>query len=410
MRHSVKRIFDELGKAVDATWDRADRDVRRFSEVACDALRASRLHQAIDHEDIMRLALDGDLPVQTRRAFGQPPVNLHVADDFLLEANFWLDGTTAIHSHGFRGAFLMLHGRSLHTTYVVREQERLNEIAAICSMDEHIVEILGPGDVREITSGNAFVHSAFHLDRPSVSVVLRTAGDAEAPPQMNFYPPSLAANRDALPEPMRTQLELFRVWGAVDPARMCRELVPWCARRGKLAAIEALRLGAEYAGATPELEALRDAVRARFPALLRAAEASAAEQRRREWIASQRARLKNEELRFFLAMLLVTNHELRAGLIGREAPGRPYAQYITDSARALAAHGVRTQVRDELAVAILGEMLAGACSADLVQRLAASLPDIGLEEQAAEIHARATAIANDPLFLGIVDEHWRINV
>jgi hypothetical protein len=48
------------------------------------------------------------------------------------------------------------------------------------------------GDVRQILSGDRFIHSLFHLDRPSVTMVVRTKHDSGTDPQYSYFPPGIA--------------------------------------------------------------------------------------------------------------------------------------------------------------------------------------------------------------------------
>src|ERR1019366_9823901 len=74
-------------------------------------------------------------------------------------------------------------------------------------------EWLTRGDVRPILPGSGLVHALFHLDRPSVSVVVRTPSDALAGPQYSYSRAGLAfdpfAKSDALTRKLET-LDLLR--------------------------------------------------------------------------------------------------------------------------------------------------------------------------------------------------------
>ena len=48
------------------------------------------------------------------------------------------------------------------------------------------------GHIQPIRAGQQFIHSLFHLDRPSISIVVRTYDDARAPLQYEYSPVGLA--------------------------------------------------------------------------------------------------------------------------------------------------------------------------------------------------------------------------
>ena len=56
------------------------------------------------------------------------------------------------------------------------------------------VELLEEGDIRQILPGKQYVHSLFHLDRPSVSVVIRTHQSPSGLPQYNYFKPYFAVD------------------------------------------------------------------------------------------------------------------------------------------------------------------------------------------------------------------------
>src|SRR5260370_7932333 len=53
-------------------------------------------------------------------------------------------------------------------------------------------ELLQKGDSRPIIGGKQMIHSTFHLDRPSLTVVVRTLGEINKLPQYSYLPPTIA--------------------------------------------------------------------------------------------------------------------------------------------------------------------------------------------------------------------------
>ena len=78
-----------------------------------------------------------------------------------------------MHQHGFDGAFAAAEGASLHVRYRFGLAETATEqhlVAGELAMGEP--EILRPGAVRSIEAGFVFVHALFHLQQPTVTVVV----------------------------------------------------------------------------------------------------------------------------------------------------------------------------------------------------------------------------------------------
>jgi len=135
------------------------------------------------------------LPSQTARndVFGQPPLILYREEDFVVQALTWMDGTTAIHQHGFAGAFRVLQGSSLHVEHRFAAGERLADIRlAVGELSIRRAEVLRPGATRRIEPGDVFIHALFHLEQPTVTAVVRNTTCGLPNPQYSYRPPGLA--------------------------------------------------------------------------------------------------------------------------------------------------------------------------------------------------------------------------
>jgi hypothetical protein len=164
----------------------------------------SRFAERLALDDIVRwIATTNRIPPQLdlEAEFGQPPVSVYAEERFLVQVIFWCDGTTAIHQHAFSGAFGVLAGGSIHSEYTWKPRQRVNARLQFGDLERTTLELLSAGDVRPIVSGRRLIHALFHLDRPSVSVVVRTVQDADAGPPYTYSRPHLAldpSSRDAL--------------------------------------------------------------------------------------------------------------------------------------------------------------------------------------------------------------------
>jgi len=90
------------------------------------------------------------------------------------------------------------------------------------------LETLTRGDVRRITSGRAgLLNSLFHLDRPSVTLLIRTYGEPWAKPQYDVYPPTIAVATQILAKDSRvlTAKRLINALGRLSPADAVQV---WC--------------------------------------------------------------------------------------------------------------------------------------------------------------------------------------
>lgn len=189
----VLDYFEQLGSLVDGRWTEAGRRPHQLPEIATDALCEVEVPEAATPDSILALLAEGSgLPRQRSGSdpFGQPPAIVYRGDGLEVQAITWMDGTTSIHQHGFDGAFRVLCGSSLHVPYTFDRAETLAEghiVAGRLAMEEP--EILWAGDVRPIIAGFEFIHALFHLERPSVTVVVRNSWSDLPFPQYEYRLP-----------------------------------------------------------------------------------------------------------------------------------------------------------------------------------------------------------------------------
>jgi hypothetical protein len=193
---SAIAVVDDLGHALEREWRRASYDARVFPSLAVQALTAADLPGRIAPADIVRWILATPvLPPQNDpgNKFGDLAITLFRGPRFIIDAYYWLDGTTSIHQHAFAGAFQVLAGGSVLSRYDFHERRVVNEHFAIGTLTLEEVELLGRGDVRPILPGRQYVHSLFHLVRPSTTIVIRT-GTPSAATQYDYHRPFLAVD------------------------------------------------------------------------------------------------------------------------------------------------------------------------------------------------------------------------
>lgn len=189
--------FQELGELIEKRWRRENYSEQQFPQIAADALGEADLPSRIDPWDIIRWVHNSPtLPDQKdpEGNFGDPPITLFAGARFFIDVYFWLDGTTAIHQHSFTGAFQVLLGSSIHSHYSFREDRVLSEQFSVGELSLEEVRLLKLGDVKMIRPGRQYIHSLFHLDRPSATITVRTDFTPSAAPQYNYLKPYFATN------------------------------------------------------------------------------------------------------------------------------------------------------------------------------------------------------------------------
>jgi hypothetical protein len=156
------------------------------------------------------------LPTQEDDEFSDLPVVVFRGPRFSIEVYYWLDGTTAIHQHGFSGAFHVLLGSSIHCQYSFVCEREINPHFAVGKIDVEHVELLRTGEIRQINAGQSFIHSLFHLDRPSVTITVRTYSTPQAQPQYAFLTPFVAVDPFYKEPTLKKKLQSVRLLLQMD--------------------------------------------------------------------------------------------------------------------------------------------------------------------------------------------------
>ena len=191
------KLFRELGEQVERDWRDKNYNEEAFSNLAAEALLKANLSSKVDPWEILRWVFTQQwLPEQrdVDAKFSNAPITLHTGQRFYIDAYYWLDGTTTVHQHSFSGAFQVLHGSSIHSTFSFTPEQKINDHFVIGEMKTKQVELLQQGDIQQIRAGDEYIHSLFHLDRPSVTIAIRTNQNPTKLPQYDYYKPFVANN------------------------------------------------------------------------------------------------------------------------------------------------------------------------------------------------------------------------
>lgn len=318
-------FFDTLGRAVLDRWERAGFSLGQFPAIATAALDERPPAEHVDLAGLMRdFLLDDGQPPQTDSDFGEPEIVAYTHPRFYIQLLFWLDGTTAIHQHAFSGAFHVMAGSSLHAHYAFDDDAAVTPHLHVGTVRCLGMELLAGGRTVPIVSGRGTIHSLFHLETPSVTVVVRTQHDAGTGPQFNYLPPHVAVDphhHDPLTTRRRQLLDVLERTGDPGYADAVSAMVAALDfDRGFHVlrhAMPCLQRSDEWDEVVAAFEAKHGDPAAGVAATLR-------EEERRGLIKGLRSDVVEPEHRFFLALLMnaPTRDDLLALVAGRH-PGEP---------------------------------------------------------------------------------------
>lgn len=184
--------FSKLGREVLARWKQENFSLTAFPDIARSALEERPPSREVDLPALIRdFLLEDTQPAQSGSGFGQPELIVFEHPRFYIQILFWLEGTTDIHQHEFSGAFHVLQGSSVHTRFEFANPQPITAHFRLGDLRWKETRLLEQGCTVPIVSGQGGIHALFHLETPSVTVVVRTQSDLGTGPQFTYLPPSV---------------------------------------------------------------------------------------------------------------------------------------------------------------------------------------------------------------------------
>ena len=315
--------FTALGNSVLEQWKRQNFSLSVFPKIARAALDGRPPATEVDLPALMRdFLLNDEQALQTDSEFGEPELVVFSHPRFYIQVLFWLDGTTAIHQHEFSGAFHVMHGSSIHAHYEFNDAKAVTPYLRVGNVRMKKIELLQRGETVPIVSGPRAIHSLFHLDSPSVTVVVRTQHDPGTGPQFNYLPPHIAVDphfSDKLTMRRKQLLDLLDQAGDPSyPAFVAEMIADLDFERGFSVlhhCIAALQQHGQWEAVLKRFEKKHGTLAAGVGATL-------AEDVRRSVIKGLRSVIIEPEHRFFLALLMnVPTRDDLLALVAQRFPG-----------------------------------------------------------------------------------------
>jgi hypothetical protein len=355
----VRETFEKLATEVEEGWARA-----AWTEEAFPDLAARVLTEWVARGDLPTaeaiggwvLAPGGISPqIGVDHRFADVQLTLAARDGFYVEALFWTDGSTQIHEHAFAGAFTVLTGSSLHARYAFDATGPATPDLRVGALRRLESELLTVGHVRRIAPGPGFIHSLFHLPRPSVTLVVRTHGTIGWLPQLNYLP-TLALNPLPLRPETRQRLAYRQLLLETDDPMADSAARRLLERATPRAAYEVARQSLSRPDGLDRLRAVLDGVAAHHsPAWADAMEAAWRYERRILNVMFRRAEVRDAALRTVLAFAFhLSDRATVLASVSAQRPERDPVEQLLDWIEALAAE---PPTRPELGQSLLGVTL-----------------------------------------------------
>jgi len=297
--------FEKLGRTVLARWRQQNFSLEVFPELARIAIDEAPPSENVDLEEMIHEFLCNDeQPFQSQSGFGQPELVAFNDPRFYIQILFWMEGTTEIHQHEFSGAFHVMQGSSVHSEFDFVGAQSVTPHIRIGDLRTKQIELLETGRTVAITSGRECIHSLFHLDAPSVTVVVRTHHDPGTGPQYNYLPPHIAidpVHADDLTMRRKQLLDVLETLDHPSYATLVGEMIESLDfERG----FHTLMHTMDRLQALDEWEPVLVTFQKRHGELAKGIPDTLAECLRRDVISQMRYHIDHPDHRFFLALLM----------------------------------------------------------------------------------------------------------
>ena len=392
---------EDLGRRIETSWIRHGYDERRFPEVVLSLLAELPPSEHLSPDDIVDWTFGR--PREPRqpsspKLFGEPPILLFRAPRFYIEALFWRSGTTDIHQHAFTGVFTVLAGSSVHSHWSFETETIVNPRLLTGRLNLQSTETLTVGDARPILPGSQLIHQLFHLDLPSVTLVIRTFQEPLHLPQYKYLPPGLAID-PFIEDPLRKRRLIFL-------EAMCRGQLEGLSKyakqwidEGDVESMYYLFSSLSRRSVDPELLGeLRSLATARHGKIMNRFFDAYDQERRTQGIIARRARVVDAKSRFLLALLmLLPDHETILRMLRDEFPHTEPSTVLDQAMVGMSGKQTLGFDYDGIHRLMFLALIDGVDEDGLMIRLAESYSEGSLQEQREQLIARAKAIQNSEL-------------
>ncbi|WCG83914.1 hypothetical protein [Pectobacterium sp. A5351] len=216
-------LIKSLARNIDARWREDDYSCYTFADIAKSELDKVDLTSLFSFTGLIDVLDNSEMSkIQIVSEFSELHLKLFDNSRFYIEVLNWWDNDTSIHDHGFSGVLLQLEGSSLNAIYAFDEIDEVSHNLSLGDIKLTEAYISKKGDCRVIPYGRKEKHAVLHLEKPTVSLIVRTHPVMELSPQLNYFPPGLRVNHSATDIMFNKKIKYFRLLNMIDSVQ-CRK-------------------------------------------------------------------------------------------------------------------------------------------------------------------------------------------
>ncbi len=215
-----------LGADVEKSWEKTGNDAEVFPEIAGTAIERHALHERFDQLEFATwfgrsVGLHSHL--DTGSASRSPSLTLWRNDRFVVDLQFWSAPDTTFRDHGYSGAFAILTGETIHCIYRLEFIAHPEPGIMLAKLDLETVDQLREGMVQSVYQERPFIHRPRHIDRPTVTLSVRSIPTPLPVGHYEYYRPGFAIeithtrfNHD----PFKTEMAFMHYLADTDPHQL----------------------------------------------------------------------------------------------------------------------------------------------------------------------------------------------
>jgi hypothetical protein len=295
-----------------------------------------------------------------------------------------------------------MEGSSLHCHYSFTETERINAHCLLGNVKLESARIFNKGAIQTIHPGSTYIHSLFHFETPSATLIVRTPKIPGVSPQYNYHPPHLALDPHVVIPLLERRRQLITNFLSIDKVKLIERLGPHLKHFDKHTCIEILRSIVQRSDIEePEIQELHDILRTLHGEIWTDLVLTSLREHTRSLIVSrQRGTNRSTSERFILGLL--RNYMDRTTMLRlveehypEEEPQTFFKKTILAMARDNNLCGIELT---ETTAFILESLLDGESEGKCIEHLKEEYGTTEVEESRAEILLHIEELRGHPLF------------
>lgn len=210
MNAAIEQL-DRICRHIETEWRLTDNDVTAFPDIVMKWTAGLDLSAFGDLANITALmAVPNIARMQEMTSFSDMYLMLWHNGRFHVEVLNWWGTDINVHDHNFSGVQCQLTGLSLNVLYDMPCEGRNSRLRR-GAIGVRSAELWQPGDRSYVRPGGQDPHTVHHLSTPTVSLLFRTIPTPDFGPQLNYFPPSVAASYTVADTPFRIKASALRL-------------------------------------------------------------------------------------------------------------------------------------------------------------------------------------------------------